>query len=209
MEGNEKMSKQKKPLTYEGMLKGLRKTDRMLTKTYRSLQKTERIVRGLSQKQEETDRLMKQVHKDIGRLGGRIGDIVLSMVRAHIDEKFEKLGYHIETSWQKRSFKNKKMGFGGEVDLFLFGGEVDILIEVKTKLEKADVSEHITRLGKYRRYLETGGIGNDRFIGAVTGAIVDDEAVKFAQENGMYVIVQSGDAFEILTPPEGFTAKEW
>jgi len=36
-----------------------------------------------------------------------------------------------------------------------------------------------------------------------------DETAEFAQENGMYVIVQSGEAVEIITPPDGFAAKEW
>ena len=31
----------------------------------------------------------------------------------------------------------------------------------------------------------------------------------FAHENGMYVIVQSGEAVEIVQTPEGFKAKEW
>jgi hypothetical protein len=39
--------------------------------------------------------------------------------------------------------------------------------------------------------------------------VVSDEVAKFAQKKGMYVIVQSGKAVEIVTPPEGFRAKEW
>jgi len=36
-----------------------------------------------------------------------------------------------------------------------------------------------------------------------------EEAATFAQENGMFVIVPSGEAVEIVTPPDGFTVKEW
>jgi len=50
---------------------------------------------------------------------------------------------------------------------------------------------------------------NQKAIGAVAGAVVEGDAAEFAQENGMYVIVQSGKAVEILTPPEGFKPKEW
>jgi hypothetical protein len=39
--------------------------------------------------------------------------------------------------------------------------------------------------------------------------VVSKEVVKFAQKKGMYVIVQSGEAVEIVTPPKGFKAKEW
>ena len=43
----------------------------------------------------------------------------------------------------------------------------------------------------------------------VTGSVVADNVVKFAQKNGMDVIVQLGNSVEILTPPEGFKANEW
>jgi hypothetical protein len=43
----------------------------------------------------------------------------------------------------------------------------------------------------------------------LAGAVVEDDAKDLAHENGMYVIVQSGKAVEIVTPPEGFRAKEW
>jgi hypothetical protein len=41
------------------------------------------------------------------------------------------------------------------------------------------------------------------------GAVVSDDVVKFAHKQGLYVIVQSGEAVKIVAPPEGFKAKEW
>ena len=38
---------------------------------------------------------------------------------------------------------------------------------------------------------------------------VKGDAATIAQQNGMYVIVQSGKAFNIVPPPDGFKAKEW
>ena len=67
---------------------------------------------------------------------------------------------------------------------------------------------HFERLKKYRRYADAKG-DKRRFIGAVAGAVVEGEAADVAHDNGMYVIVQSGEAVEIVTPPEGFQAKEW
>ena len=81
---------------------------------------------------------------------------------------------------------------------------------MKTTLETADVRRHIGKIEKYRRYAQARGIcEHQRFIGAVAGAVVEGDAAEFAQENGMYVIVQSGNAVEIVPPSEGFKAKEW
>jgi predicted AAA+ superfamily ATPase len=98
----------------------------------------------------------------------------------------------------------------GEIDLVLENGDVTILIEVKTRLQVPRVRKHIEAMGKYRRCVDSKGRGDTmRFIGAVAGAVVENDAKDLAHENGMYVIVQSGKAVEILTPPEGFRAKEW
>ena len=159
---------------------------------------------------QEVSEQMKRTDKKISELGSRIGEIIENMVAGNIIEKFQDLGYDVTGCSPRKSFKNKEFGIDGEVDLLLDDGDVGILIEVKTTLETADVRRHIERLEKYRRYANARGIGDkQRYIGAVAGAVVKKEAAKFAQENGMYVIVQSGEAVEIIEQPKGFKAKEW
>jgi len=171
--------------------------------------------RKYQEQMKESDRKlqeqMKKTDRKISALGSRIGEIVANMVKGNIVKKFQALGYDgIDDLYENRKFNNKKLGIHGEIDLILENGEIAILIEVKTTLETADVRKHIERLEKYRRHIDAKGSGDKRcFIGAVAGAVVRDEAAEFAQENGLYVIVQSGRAVEILTPPEGFTAKKW
>jgi hypothetical protein len=80
---------------------------------------------------------------------------------------------------------------------------------VKTTLETADVRRHIERIEKYRKYMDAKGANAKRFVGAVAGAVVDDDAMDFAHENGLYTIVQSGEAVEIVQTPADFKAKEW
>jgi hypothetical protein len=41
-------------------------------------------------------------------------------------------------------------------------------------------------------------------VGAVAGGIVPDEAQKYAQEKGLYVIVQSGESVAIAESPPDF-----
>jgi len=175
------------PLTYEGTLELFRKADR---------------------RQEKTERLARRVQKQIGALGSRIGKIVEKMVEGNIVEKFRALDYEIMQCAQNVKYEYKKLGIRGEIDLFLEDGEIAILIEVKTTLETADVRKHIKQLEEYRRCADARG-DKRRFIGAVAGAVTEGEAIDVAHENGMYVIVQSGKAVEIMKTPEGFKAKEW
>ena len=80
---------------------------------------------------------------------------------------------------------------------------------VKTTLETADVRKHLEKMEKFRIYANARWKDVPRFIGAVAGAVVDNEAMNFAHENGLYTIVQSGEAVEIVPTPENFHAKEW
>ena len=163
----------------------------------------------IGRKQEETAVQMKATDRKISALGSRIGEIVEAMVEGHIVEKFQAFGYDVEECFPRLPFKNKKLGLEGDIDLFLEDGDTAILIEVKTTLETADVRRHLERMEEYRLYADAKGIGKRRYIGAVAGAVVKGEAAKFAQKNGLYVIVQSGYAVEIIPPPKGFKAKEW
>ena len=92
--------------------------------------------------------------------------------------------------------------------MFLENGDIAILIEVKTTLETKDVRKHIHTLEKFRHVFNIKG-NKRHFIGAVAGAVVKGDAEEIAHENGMYVIVQSGEAVEILSVPDGFQAREW
>ena len=160
---------------------------------------------------EATERIMKKTNKRISDLGSRVGEIIVKMVKGDIVGKFQALGYtDIEDCYERVEFGSRRLGTNGEIDLLLENGDVAILIEVKTTLETADVRKHIGQMEKYRRHIDAKGRGDKRrFIGAVAGAIIEGDAETFAHENGIYVIVQSGKAVEIVPPPKGFKAKEW
>ena len=157
----------------------------------------------------ELARIEKETNRKIGKLTGTIGSIVEHMLGGRILEKFQALGYEVDYYTRNHFFSIKKLGIKGEIDLILHDGDVSILIEVKTTLETSDVRKHLEKIEKYRIYADARWNDPTRFIGAVAGAVVTDEAKDFAHENGMYVIVQSGEAVEIVPVPEGFHAKEW
>jgi hypothetical protein len=192
-----------KQLTYEGVLKMFRKTDRKIRAVAEQQAKTERTVERMSTE-------VERVSTDLGRLGNRIGDIIEHMVGGgNIVEQFQALNYNV-TEYSRNRIFGKGTKNDGEIDLILEDGDIAILISVKTKLTTEYVHEHIEQLEKYRRYVDAKGNGDKRrFIGAVAGAVAPDDVIKCAQKKGFYVIVQSGVAVEIVPTPENFRAKEW
>jgi hypothetical protein len=206
------MSEQQIPLTYKGIRKMVRKVVRESNRESRRAfdQEMKESQRVFDLRMQRLDLQIEKTSQEVGKLGSSIGRIIEHMVAGNIVAKFQAFDYEITRCSQRHEFHDcKGLGISGEVDLLLENGEVAILIEVKTTLETADVRTHIERLEKYRKCADLGGFDKRRFIGAVAGAVVSTEVANFAQKKGMYVIVQSGEAVEIVTPPKGFKAKEW
>ena len=188
------MSQQQIPLTAEIILEMFRETREQFRET----------DRRMAQMFKETAEQMKETDRRIGSLTSRIGEIVENMVGGDIVGQFQALNIAIKSHSRDKTFGTRGTSESGQIDVFLENGDVVILIEVKTKPTADDIREHIERLEKYRCY----GEDKRRILGAVAGAVVSDDVVKFAHKQGLYVIVQSGEAVEIIAP-EGFVAKEW
>ena len=209
------------PLTYEGVLEMFRETWEQSKKDWEQSQAEWREIReqmkDTDRKFEETDRRIKETDqqikatsREVGKLSSRVGEIIENMVGGgNIIDQFCALGHHVIAHSRNKHFGKSGDEISGEIDLLLEDGDIAILVEVKTTLKTDDVLEHIERLEKYRLWVDANKNDHKRYIGAVAGAVVEDNVVKFAQKKGLYVIVQSGIAFEIVTPPKKFKAKKW
>ena len=194
------MPEQIMPLTYEGILEMFREANLRM----------DRMAQEAERRSKELDRRMERTSQEISALGSRVGEIVENMIGGDIVEQFQALGYDVTAHSRNKIFGVKGTNDSGEIDLLLENGDIVILIEAKTKLKVDDVLDHIDRLEKYRRHVnKNGDIDKRKFIGAVAGASVTPDVIKFAQRQGLYVVVQAGRTVEIITPPEGFVAKKW
>jgi hypothetical protein len=48
-----------------------------------------------------------------------------------------------------------------------------------------------------------------KYLGALAGAVVSDSAKNYALKHGFFVIVPSGDTFDIIRPEGGYHVREW
>ena len=206
------------PLTYEGILELFRQTREQFLETRLQMQETDRKIQETAQQmKEETDRVLQETARQVARtsrevsaLGSRVEVIVENMVGGDIVGQFQALGYAVTAHYRNLEFGEEGTSASGEIDLILENGDVAILIEVKTMPKVDDVLDHMDRLEKYRSHVSRNGhVERRQFIGAVAGAVVKPNVIKFAQSKGMYVIVQAGRTVEIVTLPEGFVAKKW
>jgi len=151
---------------------------------------------------------MKETDKKIGELGNRFGELAEHLVRPGIVDKFNAIGFNFSEVSQEREFKDPKTKKHlAEVDIYLENGDIVIAVEVKAKLKKQDIDNHIERMKVLRRIAESKG-DNRKYRGAVAGAIMTSETLNYAHDSGFYVIEQSGDTMK-LDLPEGFVPRDW
>ena len=180
-----------------------------------SQQETQRQMRESQQEQKRNaDEIWQRMEarqakldKNLGGLNNSLGELSEAMFSPELCGKFEKLGFAFTSLGPNRKFLEGKKTIA-EADFFLENGEYTMAVEIKTKLTTSKVDEHLERIAKIRRHMDARS-DKRKIVGAVAGGIIIEDALEYAQSNGLYVIVQTGDAVTIADAPEGFKAQEW
>ena len=179
-------------------------------KTDLQMQKTDKQIEATNKAVDATNKTVEATNKTVASLSDKVGDMVEKLLgEGNLIDQFRELGHEVKTHSQKKKFGKRGTAESGEIDLFLEDGDVAILVEAKTTLKMDDVHDHIERIEKYRRFVDDGGKTDKRFVGAVAGTVIAENVINFAHENGLYVIIQSARAVEIITQPKGFVARKW
>ncbi|MDR0638610.1 MAG: hypothetical protein LBG27_06895 [Spirochaetaceae bacterium] len=178
-------------------------TDRRIAETAQQIAETSKEIKKL---QEETSREIKDLSKNVGGINNSLGRLAEEIISANLWEKFDKLGYTF-TQGAKYKYRHRRRAVC-EVDAMLENGECAMPVEIKSALSKHDVDEHLERIGKVREEMNKRG-DQRKLVGAVAGMVVEDGVQRYAQDKGLYVLVQSGESVKIAEMEETFQAREW
>lgn len=179
--------------------------DRRFQEANRRFQETERLIKEQNQATEKFLREQSQrVDQQLGKLGNRLGEFVESQVRPAAVRLFRERGIEVQEISSDLSLQTGQDGI--EIDIFVVNGTEAIAIEVKSKLSKDDVDEHLERLVKFKRLLPRYQSFN--ILGAVAAMVIPSDVARYAYRKGLFVIAQSGEDLVILND-EKFTPKIW
>jgi hypothetical protein len=168
-----------------------------------SSRKTEQCIKELSKK---TDRHIRGLSKNIGGLNNSFGRWAEEMVSAKLWEKFKALGYTFTHGGPHEFWEGERTA--AQVDMLLENGDYLMAVEIKSVLTKEDVDIHLKRIEKVRELLDKRG-DRRKLAGAAAGMVVPAAAREYAQQKGLYVLVQSGKSVALAETPAGFTPREW
>ena len=168
--------------TYDDILRLFQETDRKFQETDRKFQEMSREIQA-------TSREVKVVNVSIGRLGNRLGDFVEEMVRPAAVRVFREQG--IDVHEVHRGVEANRGGENIEIDLLVVNTTDVVAVECKSMLSIDDVNQHLTALAKLKKMLPT--YAEKKVMGAVAAMVLPDNVARYASQQGLFVISQSGD----------------
>ena len=147
------------------------------------------------------ERRHKRLQRELGRLGVSHGDQVEAMF-VNLSPKFNRLGYHFPREAKGgATFFDENGKALAEVDRLLENSDFVMGVEVKAKLKKDDVDDHIERLKRISEHKARCNDGR-KVIGAVLGGIVPQNLMKYAQKRGFTCLSKTGNPWKSRTFPK-------
>jgi hypothetical protein len=170
-------------------------------------QETARQQKETDKKFQETAEQIKELSKQMGGLHRSFGDLAEYPLASNLVTKFRELHYVFTQSAHEVKFQDSNGSTLTEVDVWLENEDYVMAVEIKEKLLKRDVDEHLQRMAILQGYGSDHG-DKRKLLGAVAGGILRKDARDYAIKSGFYVIEQSGDTLKIEMP-KGFKPKTW
>jgi hypothetical protein len=190
----------------EKMSKRVDKTSEEVAKMSQRVDKTSDVVAKTSDVVAKTSEDIAKITKNLGGIGNSLGKMTEAMFSAELWKKFSLHGFKF-TKGSRIKFSAGNTVFA-EVDFFMENGEYAMPVEIKTELSVEDVDDHLKRMGKIRQYMDSHK-DKRKLVGAVAGAVVSKNVLIYAQRNGFFVLVQTGNSIAIAKTPKDFKPKEW
>ncbi|MBF0623873.1 MAG: hypothetical protein HQL82_03600 [Magnetococcales bacterium] len=185
-------------------------------KAERDIEETRRMLRESNAKADreiaeswrvlrETKQVVKDVSRQIGQLGSRWGEFVEGLVAPACATLFAERGvpvHKVSRRVEARLPGNRHM----EIDLLVVNTIAVVLVEVKSKLRGDDIKEHLARLAEFKDFFPE--YADKRILGAVAGIVVEENVDRYAMNEGLFVIVQSGDGVRLANEAD-FVPRSW
>ncbi|MDR1324752.1 MAG: hypothetical protein LBK00_01805 [Treponema sp.] len=168
----------------------------------------DRMIKESAERRKEVDRMIKELSKEVGGISNRLGEVAQCFFGSELWKHFDGFEYEFQQLYPYLPLFGEKNKPLGDIDITLLNGEYAMAIEVKTHLKKKNVEYHATRMEQIKQYPPAQYKGKKALAG-LAALMIDPEAKDLADELGMYVLEQSGDAVRLALRPTWFTAREW
>lgn len=160
-----------------------------------SQRRAERDMEDLRERQRQTD---AQLRRSELLFTGHWGKLVESLVEGDLTRLLRKRGVEVAmvASRVELALDPRRR----EIDLLAANGEEVVAVEVKTTMKVADVRRFVELLDEVRELLPTV-FRRLRIYGGMAYLRAEEEAARFAERRGLYVIRATGNSASIINAP--------
>jgi hypothetical protein len=206
----------------------LKETGRQMKETDRRMKETDRKMKEMRKEADErwqkleaqfkrTDRQLKRTNKQLGGLHNSFGELMETLMR---QAKFQSppYSYGFDRAYMRLSvFKPGDTRRLFEIDILLSSSDIPVegskkgfvmAVEVKSKVEKADIARHVERMKTIIKYPPEMAIGRKVLGAMASGVSLSAEERAIVHEAGFFLLELKGEAVELVRPPEGFEPME-
>ncbi len=146
----------------------------------------------------------KKVEQQIGALSGKWGRFVESLVVPACRTLFIERGIAVHEVHERVQADRGSKSM--EIDVLVVNDDDAVLVEVKSTLGVDDVRSHLDHIAGFRELFPT--YRHHTLYGALAGIVVPKQVARFVINQGVFLIVPSGDTVAIANPPE-FRPRAW
>jgi len=143
---------------------------------------------------QEMGRQVDEATRQLARLSNSQGLFTEGTVRPAVIQLFHERGFELTRIFSRMGYESD--GDSMEIDLLGVGRGMAIIIEVKLRLEKADVDEVLLKLSRFLDIFPH--FKGRRLYGAVAGMSIDQGVDRYSYKRGLFVLAQSGENMIIL-----------
>jgi len=167
--------------------------DRRAAEADRRAAEADRRAAEADRRLERLERIAANTSREVAGLTTRWGQFVENLVEPAVIRLFQERGIDVQET--SRRMKSKRPGGQMEIDIFAVDGDVAVAIEVKSRLSQRDVDEFLAKLGRFRQAFPH--YTDYQIYGAVAGIEIDAGVDRYAYQQGLFVIQQTGDTVKI------------
>jgi hypothetical protein len=191
-----------KPLDFEQVWQMFQETDRILSEkfqeTAKRFEETDKQFKETAKQFKETDRQFKETDKKIRELDrlftSQWGKLVESLVEGDLIKLLNTKNIRVERTIQR--VRGNRDGQNYEFDIIAVNGDDIVIVEVKTTLRPADITDFHEKMWKAKTYLPE--YNGKQIYGAVAFITAEGSSERMAEKQGFFVIRATGNSSSII-----------
>ncbi|MCI0524723.1 MAG: DUF3782 domain-containing protein [Acidobacteria bacterium] len=160
-----------------------------------------RGINNLRISQQETDRQIKQVNKQLGELGNKFGSFTEGLAWPSMEKAlYEQFGMN-DVGFRRKAHHN---GESIEVDVLAYdntGARNEVyLVEIKSQLTQEGIDQFLRTISDFPRFFSD--LKDRKIYGIIAAVDISDKMQKEVWKQGLYLARISDDTFKLQAPPD-------